>query len=223
MFKIPSVRNWLYNNFLGWFLGVITGPFLFDQIIIGTRYIPKIDEDLFYDDLALLFFSFPFGIFLGIMQKKYFQHQGISAPEWVFITAAGIGIPITLTFNFINYYAGAAVFHVLNLLVIGALVGCLQAISIRSFILKKTYWILSYSLGFPLLGIVASLLAEHLYQLSYMYQFTRTFDVLSFLFTGIIFSIFATAIIGIPTGAILRSSNKRNNINNNNLATLRTG
>ena len=137
MFKIPSVRNWLYNNFLGWFLGVITGPFLFDQIIIGTRYIPKIDEDLFYDDLALLFFSFPFGIFLGIMQKKYFQHQGISAPEWVFITAAGIGIPITLTFNFINYYAGAAVFHVLNLLVIGALVGCLQAISIRSFILKK--------------------------------------------------------------------------------------
>ncbi len=64
------MRNWIYYNFLGWILGVITGPFFINYVIVGSRDISKMSEDLIYDPLAKLFYSFPVGICLNNSLSK---------------------------------------------------------------------------------------------------------------------------------------------------------
>jgi hypothetical protein len=217
--KTPLMRNWIYYNFLGWFFGVIAGPFFIIHVVPSFVYISRMDEEFLYEPLSILFFTFPFGFTLGIMQKKYLQQQGILTPGWKRITTLGIGIPATImffiTFFFASSFLWSLVLFLASTAIVGISTGGLQTISLNKSFPKSISWASAYVKGFLLLGIACLVyvligtsidyfIRSSLREILNIQGYSYILEALFFLYNGIIFSILATICIGIPTGKILK-------------------
>lgn len=223
------LKDWISYNLLGWLLGVIIGPILFSFTIS-----PALFRNANYDlqtNLAPIFFSFPVGVGLGIMQSIKLRCWEVPSSLWILATSLGFGIPATLISWFLNYpswflsyvssplgYRAPLFLSIAEIIIIGLIVGGLQAILLRRSVLKTRYWVLAYIFGLISLGVVTIgiffgtlYVAEPTQKFFYSLRLWQLGQLvvtyrgeLINLFTLLSVPFFAALFIGLPTGIILQ-------------------
>jgi hypothetical protein len=211
------IKKWIGLNLLGWYLGLLIGPFLFGFIII-----PNAPDSIYglLDPLQPAILSFLFGIGVGFTQQIVLRRWNVSPYIWILATAFGIAMPITLFSWLLNSGVFDNVWGVLVeiavVFLMGLGIGGLQAILLQNKVSKVSSWVRAYVVGFPALGVAAAViilvafaLAEPIEKFLYslgLWKLVYYRDGLLILSIGIALPFLAALFIGLPTGRILQSS-----------------